>query len=67
MDAIIGFIQMIADFVGTLIDSVVFLVSFLPQNAAVITAGFAYLPPFLVPFMTLSLAATLLFAVIRLI
>lgn len=50
----------------TLIDSVLWLIANLPQLISGITAGFAYAPTFIMPFLAASLAVMVVIFVVRL-
>lgn len=73
MNAIIEFFSSIADILlsvinllVTLVDSVIWVVTNLPQLIAGVTASFAYAPAFLTPFLAASVALLVVFAIIRL-
>lgn len=67
MDAILEFLQLIADFVSMEFNGLLTLFKFIPGVITSITAAFAYLPDFIAPFMVVSMSLTMLFAIIRLI
>lgn len=61
IDILVSLIQLVV----TLVDSVLWLIANLPQLVAGVTAGFAYTPTFLMPFLTASVALLVVFAIIR--
>lgn len=61
IDILVSLVQLLV----TTITSVIWLVTNLPQLVAGITAGFAYTPDFLFPFLTVSVSLLVVFAVIR--
>lgn len=61
IDVLISLIQLVV----TLVDSVIWLITNLPQLVAGVSAGFAYAPTFLMPFLAASVALLVVFAVIR--
>ena len=73
MQAIIDFFTSILDIimsllqlVVTFLQSVVWLIGNLPQLIAGATAGFAYAPTFMLPFLTASLAVLVVIFLVRL-
>lgn len=62
-DYITGFFE----FIGSMFESIVWLITIIPQIESSYSATFAYAPDFLFPFLTISISLTVIFAVIRLI
>lgn len=74
MNAIIDFFVSILDILislvkllVTLIDSILWLLTNLPQLISGVTAGFAYAPTFMMPFLAASIAVMVVVFIIRLI
>lgn len=67
MQGLFDSLSVIFDFISSSISSVVDLVRMLPDLYGSVVSSFAYAPDFVAPFLTLSGALTLLFAVIRII
>lgn len=72
MNAIIDFftscIDVLASLIGlvvTMVESIIWLTGNIPQLVAGVTAGFAYAPTFLMPFLSGSVALLVAFAIIR--
>ena len=61
VDIILALIQLLV----TTLHSATWLVMNLPQLVAGVTAGFAYTPDFLFPFLSASVSLLVVFAVIR--
>lgn len=73
MQAIIDFFTSIIDIlvsliqlVWTLVESVLWLIGNLPQLISGVTAGFAYAPAFMMPFLAASIAILVVFCIIKL-
>lgn len=73
MNAIIDFFLSILDILislvkllVTLIDSILWLIANLPQLISGITAGFAYAPTFMMPFLAASIAVMVIIFLVRL-
>lgn len=66
MSGILDFLGSIIDFVVNLISSIIWFVTNLPSMLGILTECVAYAPTFLTAFLSLSIAATALFAIIRL-
>ena len=73
MNAIIDFFTSIIDIlvsliqlVVTLVTSILWLVTNLPQLISGVTAGFAYAPDFIMPFLLCSIAILVVIMLIRL-
>lgn len=67
MSAIIDFLSGLVSFIVNMVQSVIWFVVNLPSMLAILTNSIAYVPDFLVPFLTLSISATALFAILKLI
>ena len=67
MGAIIDFIVNLGQFFVNIIESTIWFVTSLPQFVAILNSTFHYTPPFIHSFLLISMAATVLFAIIRLI
>lgn len=67
MGAILDYILSIFDFIVNIFQSIIWFVTTLPQMLAILSTTFGYCPPFIQSFLILSMAATTLFAIIRLI
>lgn len=61
IDIIVSLLQLLWSF----ITGVVWLISNLPQIVSGVTAGFAYTPTFLMPFLAGSVALMVAYAIIR--
>lgn len=66
MSALLDAVMALISFVVNLVSSVVWLVTNLPSLLGILSSSVAYAPSFLTVFLTLSIAATALFAVFRL-
>ena len=62
IDILISLIQLVV----TLVDSILWLISNLPQMITGVTAGFAYAPSFIMPFLSASVAILVVIMLIRL-
>lgn len=67
MSAIIDFLAGLVSFLVNMVQSAIWFVVNLPSMLAILTSSIAYVPDFLVPFLTLSVSATALFAILKLI
>lgn len=67
MQAIITFFETIIGFIGTIVDSVFWLVQIIPTYIGYLASAATYMPPFIAAFIHLSISLTALFAIIRLI
>lgn len=67
MGAIIDYIVSLFEFFINIIESTIWFVTSLPQFIAILNSTFHHTPPFIHSFLLISMAATVLFAVIRLI
>lgn len=63
IDVLVSLIQLVV----TLVSSVLWLIGNLPQIVSGVTAGFAYTPTFLMPFLTASVSIMVVICVIRMI
>lgn len=66
MEAIISFLESIINFVSTFIESILWFVVNLPGMLQILMDATSYAPSFLSSFLALSISATALFAIIRL-
>ena len=66
MEAILNGIRALVEFFSMTVTSVVQLVKMLPGLSAGIINSFAFAPDFLVPFLSLSVTISLIFAIVRL-
>lgn len=66
MQAIITFFESIIGFVSTAIETVVWLVTMLPVYFEAVVSTVTFTPTFISGFLSISISATLLFAIIRL-
>lgn len=64
---VLDYLVAIGEFIGMLIEGVLWLISILPSLGTQITSIFAYCPPFVGIFLSLSFAVILLYAVFKLI
>lgn len=67
MSAIVDFLSGLVSFLVNMVQSVVWFVLNLPSMLAILTDSVNSAPDFLVPFLTLSVSATALFAILKLI
>lgn len=67
MGAILDYFLSFFDFVINIFQTIIWFVTTLPQMLAILSTTFGFCPPFIQSFLILSLAATTLFAIIRLI
>lgn len=65
--AIIDVLGAIIDFFVNQFKSLIWLIQAIPQFITVISSSFAFAPSFLYPFLSVSLAIMIIFAVIKLI
>lgn len=65
MSAIIDFFKTIFNFIGTLIDGVIWAITSIPNMANAFISVFAYAPPFLSMFLTVCLTLTITYAVLK--
>lgn len=63
---IIELLKSVIHFFTNTIQSIVWFCTNIPELIGLLYEAIGYAPPFLLPFLTLSLAATALFAIIRL-
>lgn len=66
MQAVIDFLLSVVDFIGNQIMTVVWAIGAIPQFTVFIGSFFTYCPGFLLLFLEVSLALTVLFAIIKL-
>lgn len=66
MEAIVSFLESIVTFVTTFIESVIWFVVNLPSMLQILMDATSYAPSFLSSFLALSISATAIFAIIRL-
>lgn len=66
MEAIIDFFISLGDFLINQIQTVIWAVAAIPRLASFFNSFFAYCPSFLLIFLEVSLALTILFAIIKL-
>lgn len=66
MSAIIEFLQGLVAFLINIVQSIIWFVVNLPSMINILTGSIGYAPDFLVPFLTLSVSATALFAILKL-
>lgn len=66
-ETLISMVMSLFDFIGMLIEGVIWLTGTIPDLAADITALFAYCPPFVGVFLTASFSIIVLYAVFKLI
>lgn len=65
MSTIIDFLKTIFNFLGTLIDGILWAITSIPSMANSFIGVFAYAPPFLSMFLTVCLTLTITYAVIK--
>lgn len=63
--AIIDIVVSLVKLIFTLLDSIIWLITNLPQLVAGVTAGFAYCPSFLMPFLLVSVSIMVVFCIIK--
>lgn len=66
MDAIISFLESIMTFFGTFLESIIWFTVNLPALLQILMDATSYAPSFISSFLTVSIAATALFAILRL-
>lgn len=63
--AIIDIIVSLVSLIINLVTSLIWLITNLPQLVAGVTAGFAYCPSFLMPFLLVSVSILVVFCIIK--
>ena len=66
LESVVQFLVSIAQFFINTLRSIIWVVTSIPQFVGSITAIFAYCPSYLLVFLEISLALTILFAIIKL-
>lgn len=66
LQSVVQFLISIAEFFTNTIRSILWVIASIPQFVGSITAIFAYCPSYLLVFLEISLALTVLFAIIKL-
>lgn len=66
MEAILSFFESIITFIQSFTESIIWFVVNLPSMLQILMDATSYAPPFLTSFLQISMAATALFAIIRL-
>ena len=66
MSGIISFFESLFAIIGNIISSILWFVTNLPSLLATLNVAVGYAPPFVLPFLLISISVTALFAIIRL-